>query len=266
MKIITGFFMAWGNFCAVPCPYRRWEESARTHMLAELPLIGLLMGLLWYGIWRLLDGLMVPLPLTAAVLTAYPFMISGFIHLDGYMDCSDAILSRRPMEDRQRILKDSHVGAFAVIAALLLFLFFFAGQLTLMQGASDADMTLLVVIPMISRAVSVRQVLVHKPLAVSQYSEVFEKGKNARFVWCVNGLWILAAVLGTALWGIESGAFTGETGRMIFPFRVILIQTIVSLAAGAYGRKQLGGMNGDISGYCIVWCELAAVLTLALGQ
>mgnify|MGYP002446176900 CR=1 FL=1 len=36
------------------------------------------------------------------------------------------ILSRRPLEDRQRILKDSHTGAFAVISIVFYILAYFA--------------------------------------------------------------------------------------------------------------------------------------------
>ena len=36
------------------------------------------------------------------------------------MDVCDAVMSRRDMETRQRILKDSHCGAFAVICMVLL--------------------------------------------------------------------------------------------------------------------------------------------------
>ena len=97
-------------------------------MLVMFPVIGLIMGILWYGLFLLIRVANIPAPLAAALLTAYPFAISGFIHLDGFMDCNDAILSRRPLEERRRILKDSHVGAFAVITAILLFLLFYASM------------------------------------------------------------------------------------------------------------------------------------------
>ena len=44
------------------------------------------------------------------------------MHMDGFMDVNDAIMSRRPLEDRLRILKDSTVGAFAVITVMFLVL------------------------------------------------------------------------------------------------------------------------------------------------
>lgn len=260
VKAITGFFMAWGNFCAIPCPYKRWDENSRKHMLAALPLLGFLLGILWYCLWIAMDFFPIPRPLQAAILTAYPFLISGFIHLDGFMDCSDAILSRRPLEERQRILKDSHTGAFAVIAAMLVFLFSFSANLALLETAQAWKMTLLIVIPVISRSLSVDQVLTRKPLAVSQYSSSFDAGNGRRFVRIVRGFWVIAVLSGMIVVSLLS-KYSGALLTALIP---LLMETLVSLIAGAYARKQLGGMNGDISGYCIVWCELAAVIVLAL--
>lgn len=53
-------------------------------------------------------------------MAALPWLVTGFMHLDGYMDVCDAVLSRRELATRQRILKDSHCGAFAVIGMVLL--------------------------------------------------------------------------------------------------------------------------------------------------
>lgn len=67
--------------------------------------------------------------LRAAVLAALPFLLTGFLHLDGFMDCCDAILSRRDLPTRQKILKDSHVGSFAVVCTIFLMLAAFAAFL-----------------------------------------------------------------------------------------------------------------------------------------
>ena len=57
--------MAWGMFCIVPCPSRRWDEAARSWMIVWFPLVGLLAG----GVWRLL-ALLPGSMLTAALLCA----------------------------------------------------------------------------------------------------------------------------------------------------------------------------------------------------
>ena len=92
--------MAWGMFCIVPCPSRKWDETARSWMIVWFPLVGLLVG----GVWLLLTLLPASM-LTAALLCAAPFVVTGFLHLDGYMDCCDAILSRRELAVRQKILE-----------------------------------------------------------------------------------------------------------------------------------------------------------------
>ena len=95
---IYGFFMAWGMFLTIPCPKKIWRESARRKMLACLPLIGLIVG----GIWALCAwlGSFLPQPLAALLCAATPWLITGFMHLDGYMDVCDAVLSRRDLEKK----------------------------------------------------------------------------------------------------------------------------------------------------------------------
>ena len=104
---ITAFFMAWGMFLSIPCPAKIWDEKARPWQLVYLPLVGLLVGAIW-ALAAYLTGLFGRLPaICAAILAALPFLLTGFIHLDGFMDCCDAILSRRDLATRQKILKDS---------------------------------------------------------------------------------------------------------------------------------------------------------------
>ena len=78
---ICGFFMAWGMFLAIPCPRKIWSESARQKMLVCIPLVGLLAGGVWAGAWLLMRG--APGPVRAAVCAAVPWLVTGFMHLDG---------------------------------------------------------------------------------------------------------------------------------------------------------------------------------------
>ena len=39
--------MAWGMFCAIPCPRKVWDSEKYPRMLLSLPLIGLMLGALW---------------------------------------------------------------------------------------------------------------------------------------------------------------------------------------------------------------------------
>ena len=48
-------------------------------------------------------------------MTLIPVLITGGIHLDGYSDTWDALASHASQKKKQEILKDPHVGSFAVI-------------------------------------------------------------------------------------------------------------------------------------------------------
>ena len=49
------------------------------------------------------------------VFLVFLLLITGGIHIDGYMDTMDAVHSYGDREKKLEILKDSHIGAFAVI-------------------------------------------------------------------------------------------------------------------------------------------------------
>ena len=91
---MTGFFMAWSMFLAIPCPVKKWDDAKRPQMLAALPFVGLVAGAVWLAVYKLCDVLslkVIGLALTAAA----PRIVTGFMHLDGFLDCADAVLSFR---------------------------------------------------------------------------------------------------------------------------------------------------------------------------
>ncbi len=234
--------MAWGMFCIVPCPSRKWEESARSWMIVWFPLIGLLVGAALWAL-SLLPGSM----LRAAVLCAAPFVITGFLHLDGYMDCCDAILSRRDLATRQKILKDAHVGAFAVIGLAILFLLQFAAFCTLDARRSAPALLLL---PVCTRAVSGLCVSTMRTMSTSQYSGDYARERKTPQCVCLV-LWLAAALAaGWFLCGVRVLALAGGA--------------LGVWLAALYGKHQLGGMSGDVSGFALTLGELAGFLCLCL--
>ena len=51
-----------------------------------------------------------------------PVIVSRAVHVDGFIDTVDAICSNKPMERKLEILKDTHIGSFAIIMSLSYFL------------------------------------------------------------------------------------------------------------------------------------------------
>lgn len=240
MNWIYGFFMAWGMFLAIPCPARIWREEARRHMLACLPLVGALVGGLWALLGWLLRG--APGAVRALLLAALPWLVTGFLHLDGYMDVCDAVLSRRDLATRQKILKDSHCGAFAVICLVLLML----AQYSCFRDAGTLRLWVLALIPVVSRASAGLAVLLLRPMGTSQYAAMVhgDRGKAA-----VLGIILLAAV-----------ALPLVFGRSAAPLAACAAYWLAILE----GTRQLGGMSGDISGFGLTLAELAGAAVLCL--
>ena len=174
-KPLTALMMAWGTYLAIPCPYKVWDDALRPWQIVCLPPIGLVVG----GIWALCAGIFAKVGFTgflaAAILAAVPFLVTGFFHLDGFLDCCDAILSRRDLATRQKILKDSRVGAFAVVSAVLLFLLSFA-------ALADCSFSLiwraLLLIPVVTRCMAGVAVETFAPMQTSQYAGSFAAGKT----------------------------------------------------------------------------------------
>ena len=242
--------MAWGMFLSVPCPFPKWDEKARGRMLACLPLIGILIGALWALAAFLLGRFACPKPIAAFVLAMLPFLLTGFLHLDGYSDVCDAILSRRDLETRQKILKDPHIGAFGVIAIALLLLAQFALFLSAKTPALSFRALLpLALIPVATRALAAMAVTLLKPMKTSQYARMDKTGAKKHIF-----LPMLMLIASTAL----PLVFCGLHG--LAPLASALFYCLFALR----GYRNLDGMNGDISGYALTLGELFGIAVFVL--
>ena len=241
MKLVKAFFMAFGMFTSLPCPWRPWDEDARDMMLVTLPIVGAVLGLLWAALGALGNAVLVP-TLNAALVAALPWLLTGFIHLDGYMDTCDAILSWRPLEQRLRILKDSHTGAFAVVGLGLLMMFTYASTVSF---TGDVFRTLLF-IPVVSRCGSAFCVLSLKPIGHSEYANT--EGKSAQRM-AVAAMWIVA-IIACWLW----------LGR---PVIALAVETLAYALAMLWGYRTLKGVSGDVAGFALTVSECASLMALA---
>lgn len=98
-----------------------FERRTLARSVTYFPLAGLLIGGLTACAAWLLSFILPPWP--SAILTLAIWIgLSGGLHLDGWMDTADGVLSHRSRERMLEIMKDSRVGAMGVTAAVLLLL------------------------------------------------------------------------------------------------------------------------------------------------
>jgi len=249
IRYFKGLYMSFGMFCVIPLPKQIWDDKCMNLMLPCFPLVGAVIGALWWGLAELLVFAGVHIVLVSALLAVFPFFITGFLHLDGYMDTSDAVLSRRPLEDKLRILKDPHTGAFAVIMAAVLFMLQFAAVYVAIENAKYFMM--LIFISVVSRCCSALANLCLKPMAQSGYGNMFRQNTGKPHILFL--VFVLLISLGLSFW--SAGIY-----GLVAAASVIL----GFIMAMAYAYKDFKGISGDLIGYSLVLSELCGLFAFAV--
>lgn len=265
--------MAWGCFCWIPCPYKKWNDDDRTAMVAMLPLVGTGLALVTGLVWMAVIALGAPPILAGATVTAAYFVMTGFIHLDGFMDVCDAVMPRHPeMETRRRILKDPHTGSFAAVSMALMFLVFTASAAALSELWVEGALAF-VCVATTSRCVSAVSVISSRPMETSQYVTT-DFGREQSFRHSLPAIIITVLVLagciavtvgipGSPAWQMASGWYL-PAAPAVWCVPAAAVCAVTELIIGALDRRSLGGMNGDISGHMITSGEMAGMLAAAL--
>lgn len=244
-KYLTAFQMTQSMFCSLPFSCRNWDEKCRPFMLLFLPVVGLEIGVLWIGVNYLLNLLKVPSLIYGLIMCALPYLLTGFMHLDGFMDVVDAIGSWRPLEKRREILKDSHVGSFAVVWSIFLIL----AEYTMFASFSgNTARGVLIFVPVISRCCSAIAIIHLKTMSTSQYSNGTFYPKGHKIV--LFTILLACVIVGICLYGKDGFALLG----CLAGYGIAITKSY----------QCLEGMNGDISGFCICIGELCAVTVLAV--
>ena len=247
-KLLKGLYMSFGMFCAIPVP-KLWDDDCTGMLMPCFPVVGAVIGLIWWGVSKLLVFSGINSVLAAAVLALVPFFAAGFIHLDGFIDTSDAVLSRRPLEDKIRILKDPNAGAFAVIMLGLVFVLQFAAAFAVLDNGKF--FRLLIVIPIISRCGSAFSLLCLRPAEFSGYVKMFRNNTGAAHMVVVLLITLVAVALSYVFEGV-SGLIT--VAAVVFGYTAAMVCAFSGFKA----------VSGDLAGFALVVSELCGLVALAV--
>lgn len=98
--------------------------------VAWFPLIGTLLGFT-LALADALLALIFPPPARSALLIGLWVLLTGALHLDGFLDACDGLLGGWTPEKRLEIMRDERVGAYALAGGALLLLMKFSALLSL---------------------------------------------------------------------------------------------------------------------------------------
>ncbi|KGE18995.1 adenosylcobinamide-GDP ribazoletransferase [Paenibacillus wynnii] len=227
------------------------------------PLVGAAIGLCTAG-GAAAAALLLP-PLPAAVITLILWVgLTGGLHLDGWMDSADALLSYRPRERMLEIMKDSRVGAMGVLACVLLLLLKVSLLAALLEGSSWFELPLLLLPLIWSRWFMVRA-MSRWPLARAG------EGLAGSFAG-LPPLHEKRALLSAALLSLAACALPalGGTAAWPLPLAAVLLLPGAAWICGTLAARRvcsrLGGLTGDIYGALNELLEAVLLLLLVLLQ
>ena len=152
MRYLRAVSMAFSMYSRLPMPWVRWSDDCRAWVLCAFPLVGAVLGLLLLAWSALADLLTLTPQLRAAGAVLLPLAYTGGIHMDGFCDTCDALASHQDRARKLEILKDSRVGAFAVLGCVSYLLLQYA--LWCQPGWEKEDLWVLALVPVLSRAMS----------------------------------------------------------------------------------------------------------------
>lgn len=248
MKILKAIIIAFSTYSKIPMPQFAWKDEDLRYSMCFFPWIGAVIGaLVW--IWFLLAAAIGINTLTYVLIAAsIPLLVTGGFHVDGYMDTMDAFHSYQPREQKLKILKDSHIGAFSVIMLMVYGLIYVAGF------AQIVDSRALLVFCcgfFFSRCLSGISVVSLRSAKTEGLLYLFASSAHERIV---KGLLYGQAVLCGAL-------------MCYISWKTAIPVIIAALLCYAYYRhrsyKELGGITGDTAGYFLTICEGGMVIAAA---
>ena len=249
MHILKSFIIAFSIYSKIPVPQFEWKEEDMKYMLCFFPWIGAVIGGCVYS-WNHLCGIFnVGAMCHILIGVAIPLMITGGFHVDGFMDTMDAFHSYQPKEKKLEILKDSHIGAFAVIMLVLY------GMVYMGAFSEIVDKSLLRIVCcgfFLARCLSGISVVSFQPAKKDGILYLFASRSQKVIVKWALYLQSIACIC-FMLW------------QSLYAGMIVVVAAFLAFSYYYYRtKKELGGITGDTAGYCVLICEVSMMIVAAV--
>ena len=251
VHLLQSLVIACSMYSKIPMPTVSWTEAGMQYALCFFPVVGIAVGAVMTAFFWLVTqtGLEPGTVFFSCIGTVIPILITGGIHMDGFLDTADARNSHQTRERKLEILKDPHTGAFAIICCGV-YLLLYAAVFSLLNPQAFPAIAGIYVM---TRAVSGWSVVTFPKAKKDGLAKTFASGADVLPVQVTLGLWFAA---GTGYVWLTGGAVTA----------VLLAVTALFCAVWYYrmAMREFGGMTGDLAGYFLQTAELAMLAVLAV--
>lgn len=236
------FLFALYQLTRLPLPAIAYDEKTCGRSATYFPAVGLILGTFLASLWWA-AGWFFPVHVQSALLILGMVFLTGGIHLDGFMDTMDGLLSGKAREKKLEIMRDSRVGAFGVIGAICLLLLKYN---LILEMPNQTLMRVLPVIPALSRW--------GMTLAIAAFPYAKDEGLGKIYSLYSGAKEIVGA---TVIAGAVAGAITGPLGLWL-----MALSGVVTCIVGRKLTRELGGLTGDIYGFINEFLEVVLLFAV----
>ena len=250
------FLTAIQYFTRIPVPVwvghsaQQLDQSARFFPLVGMGVGAIAATVLW------LSALLLPLTLAIALSMLSSILITGAFHEDGLSDFVDGMGGGYTQEKVLAIMKDSHVGAYGVIAIVLALLIKFQALLELSNKYS-----LVLAGAILISGHSISRLMA---LSIMMTQNYVRKDETARAKPIAQGISrgsiaiaVLTGVAAIALLFIAGGGYVNIISALVCAL-------LLRIYLGRQMQKKLGGYTGDCLGAVQQITEIGFYLGLLL--
>lgn len=246
----SSFKIAFSMYSKIPMPNTDWNKKSMKYAICFFPMVGAVIGLIVW-LWSIVSyKLNFGDILRTSIYILIPVLITGGIHLDGLVDTMDAINSYQPVERKLEILKDSHIGAFALISCIVYFIMDF-GIWSEIRGKA---VILLGIGFVLSRALSGLSIVTFPCAKKSGLAASFSDAAQKNIVRVTMSIYIIICAVCMLIVDYILGGVC-----LIVALSVFIYYKHMSL-------KNFSGITGDLAGYFLQVCELSMALGIVAAE
>ncbi|MCD6391176.1 MAG: adenosylcobinamide-GDP ribazoletransferase [Dehalococcoidia bacterium] len=238
------FWIAWQFLTIIPSPprYRLYSAEDLGRSISLFPVVGLLLGLVLFGLNYLL-GLFLP-PIVVSILLVIALVIlTGALHLDGFIDTCDGLVVRSSASNKLKIMSDTQVGAFGVVGGCCLILAKFAALFSLPEGLRAIA---LILMPILSRWGMVYALYAFHPAKKEGLGWAAKQKANWKGMAAATIFTLVMAFALLNWWGAA----------------LLAALSLILWAASKYLCSKFGGLTGDNYGAINEFAEVVVLILI----
>ncbi len=255
MRILRIVITSISMYSRLPVPSVFCDEDDMGHIISALPLTGAVIGVLSELLFIILLYFDIPVMGITLLLTLIPLIVTGGFHADGFMDVQDAFNSGQERTRKLEIMKDPHIGAFAVIS------------LAITGITWIAFLYILIFLSLQSKDYSSVYIYFTSFFIVRSFcglsSLTFKKAKKNGMLNMETGRGGRADIVILSLQAVIGGILTVCLNMYAGLVLILGLLFYTYLYKGKCVR-EFGGVTGDTAGYYVVTAETLSIMILVI--